>query len=73
MSVDWTQFTPFTSLADGVAIGLAAALCVFGAGRIAGIAAVVGSALQSLRMRPSAPRCRGSSVRAHGRRKVPSA
>ena len=53
MSVDWTQFTPFTSLAGGVAIGLAAALYVLGLGRIAGITGVVGSALQSLRTRPS--------------------
>ena len=53
MSVDWNHFTPLASLAGGVAIGIAAALYVLGAGRIAGIAGIVGSALQSLRTRPS--------------------
>jgi len=53
MSVDWNHFTPLASLAGGVAIGVAAALYVLGAGRIAGIAGIVGSALQSLRTRPS--------------------
>ena len=27
MQIDWTHFTPWTSLAGGVTIGLAAALC----------------------------------------------
>ncbi|MEP7100842.1 MAG: YeeE/YedE family protein [Burkholderiales bacterium] len=53
MSVDWNHFTPLASLAGGVAIGVAAALYVLGAGRIAGIAGIVGSALQSLRTRPA--------------------
>ena len=53
MQIDWNHFTPVASLAGGVAIGLAAALYVLGAGRIAGIAGIVGSALQSLRTRPT--------------------
>ncbi len=48
MSLDWTHFTPWTSLAGGVVLGLAAALYALGAGRIAGIAGIVGGALQSL-------------------------
>ena len=53
MSIDWNHFTPLASLAGGVAIGLAAALYVLGVGRIAGIAGIVGTALQSLRDRPA--------------------
>jgi uncharacterized membrane protein YedE/YeeE len=48
MTIAWTHFTPWTSLAGGVAIGLAAALYVLGAGRIAGVSGIVGGALQSL-------------------------
>lgn len=48
MTLDWTHFTPWASLAGGAAIGLAAALYVLGAGRIAGISGIAGSALQSL-------------------------
>ncbi len=53
MFVDWNHFTPLASLAGGIAIGLAAALYVLGVGRIAGIAGIVGTALQSLRTRPA--------------------
>ena len=48
MLIDWSNFTPWASLAGGLAIGLAAALYVLGVGRIAGIAGIVGGALQSL-------------------------
>ena len=48
MTVDWNHFTPWTSLAGGVVIGLATLLFVLGNGRIAGIAGIVGGALQAL-------------------------
>lgn len=51
MPIDWNHFTPTASLAGGAAIGLAAGLFVLGVGRIAGIAGIVGGALQSLRAR----------------------
>ena len=53
MLLDWNSFTPWASLAGGLAIGLAAGLYVLGVGRIAGIAGIVGGALQSLRGRPA--------------------
>lgn len=45
MNVDWTSFTPWTSLAGGVLIGLAAALLVLLIGRIAGISGILGGML----------------------------
>lgn len=48
MTVDWNHFTPWTSLAGGLVIGLASSLFVLGNGRIAGIAGIVGGALQAL-------------------------
>ena len=61
MQLDWNSFTPWASLAGGLTIGLAAALYVLGVGRIAGIAGIVGSALQSLRWLRS-PRRRPASA-----------
>ncbi len=49
MQIDWNHFTPWASVAGGLLIGSAAALLVLGVGRIAGIAGIVDSALQSLR------------------------
>lgn len=37
MQIDWNHFTPLTSLAGGIAIGLAAAIYVRWVGRIAGM------------------------------------
>ena len=55
MQIDWNHFTPIASLAGGVAIGLATALYVLGAGRIAGIAGIVAEALRAWRApRPGA-------------------
>ena len=48
MTIDWFHFTPWASLAGGLTIGFAALLLVLGNGRIAGIAGMVGSALQAL-------------------------
>ena len=45
MSVDWTHFTPWSSLAGGILIGLAAAMLVLLNGRIAGISGIVGGLL----------------------------
>ena len=41
MTIDWTHFTPWTSLAGGLLIGLAAAMFVLLNGRIAGISGIV--------------------------------
>lgn len=42
MNIAWDTFTPWTSLAGGALIGLAAALLILGSGRIAGISGIVG-------------------------------
>jgi uncharacterized protein len=48
MVLDWNAFTPGPALMGGVLIGLAAALLVLGVGRVAGVAGIVGGALQGL-------------------------
>jgi uncharacterized protein len=48
MTVDWVSFTPWTSLAGGLLLGLAAAVYLLGAGRIAGISGLVAAPLQAL-------------------------
>src|SRR5688500_3847609 len=45
MSLDWTHFTPWASLAGGILIGIAAAMLVLLNGRIAGISGIVGGLL----------------------------
>jgi uncharacterized membrane protein YedE/YeeE len=47
MNVDWFNFTPWSSLAGGALIGLAASLFVVANGRIAGISGLIGSLLQT--------------------------
>ena len=47
--IDWHAFTPGSSLAGGVLIGLAAAMFVLLNGRIAGISGVVGGLLKPRR------------------------
>ena len=42
MSIDWSHFTPWSSLAGGVLIGVAAAMLLLLSGRIAGISGIVG-------------------------------
>ena len=49
MNIDWTHFTPWTSLAGGILIGLAAAAFVLFNGRIAGISGIVGGLLRPVR------------------------
>jgi uncharacterized membrane protein YedE/YeeE len=46
MMIDWAAFTPWTALAGGVVIGLAAALLVLFNGRIAGISGILGGLLR---------------------------
>lgn len=46
MSIDWTHFTPWSALAGGVLIGLAATLLVLCNGRILGISGIVGGLLR---------------------------
>jgi uncharacterized membrane protein YedE/YeeE len=48
MSIAWSQFTPWASLAGGLVIGLATALYLLGSGRVAGIAGIVASPLRAL-------------------------
>jgi uncharacterized membrane protein YedE/YeeE len=52
MSIDWQAFTPWSSLAGGVLIGLAAAMFVLLNGRVAGISGVLGGVLGGL-LRPA--------------------
>ena len=49
MSINWTYFTPWTSLAGGLMIGLAAALFLLFNGRIAGISGIAGGLLKPAR------------------------
>lgn len=49
MSINWTYFTPWTSLAGGLLIGLAAALLLLFNGRIAGISGIVGGLFKPVR------------------------
>lgn len=40
--INWSAFTPLTSLAGGILIGIAAAVLLLGNGRIAGISGILG-------------------------------
>ena len=46
MTIDWLHFTPWTSLAGGMLIGLGAALLILLGGRIAGISGILGGLLR---------------------------
>jgi uncharacterized membrane protein YedE/YeeE len=46
MSIDWAAFTPWSALAGGAIIGLAAAMFVLVNGRVAGISGIVGGLLR---------------------------
>lgn len=46
MTIDWSHFTPWTSLAGGLLIGLATALFLIFNGRIAGISGILGGLLR---------------------------
>ena len=47
--IDWTHFTPWTSLAGGVLIGAAAAMLLLLNGRIAGISGILGGLMRPAR------------------------
>ena len=49
MTLDWNAFTPWTALAGGALIGLAATMLVLLNGRIAGISGVLGGLLPPTR------------------------
>jgi uncharacterized membrane protein YedE/YeeE len=49
MTIDWTHFTPWTSLAGGLLIGIAAAIFILFNGRIAGISGIIGGLLRPLK------------------------
>ena len=49
MSIDWNAFTPWSALAGGAIIGVAAAMLVLLNGRIAGISGIVGGLLKPAR------------------------
>jgi uncharacterized membrane protein YedE/YeeE len=49
MRIDWIHFTPWTALAGGLLIGLAAAAFVLFNGRIAGISGILGGLLAPAR------------------------
>jgi uncharacterized membrane protein YedE/YeeE len=49
MNIDWTHFTPWTSLAGGMLIGLSAAIFILFNGRIAGISGILGGLLRPVR------------------------
>lgn len=46
MSIDWTVFTPWSSVVGGALIGVAAAMFVLLNGRIAGISGIIGGLLK---------------------------
>jgi hypothetical protein len=49
MDIDWNAFTPWSSLAGGFLIGLAAAILLLLGGRIAGISGILGGLLRPVR------------------------
>jgi len=49
MTIDWNSFTPWTSLAGGLLIGLATALFLMFNGRIAGISGILGGLFKPAR------------------------
>ena len=48
MTIDWNAFTPWSSLAGGVLIGVAAAMFLLLNGRIAGISGILGGLLKPI-------------------------
>ncbi|MBC7377601.1 MAG: YeeE/YedE family protein [Burkholderiaceae bacterium] len=49
MTIDWTHFTPWASLAGGIILGLASALFILFNGRILGISGILGGLLRPAR------------------------
>ena len=49
MNIDWSHFTPWSSLAGGILIGVSAAILILFNGRIAGISGILGGLLHPAR------------------------
>ncbi len=49
MTIDWSNFTPWSSLTGGILIGLATAVFLLFNGRIAGISGIVGGLLRPVK------------------------
>ena len=49
MTIDWTNFTPWSSLAGGVLIGLATGMFLLLNGRITGISGILGGLLRPIK------------------------
>jgi len=49
MNIDWQHFTPWSALAGGALIGLAASLLILANGRVAGISGIVGGLMRPQR------------------------
>ena len=49
MHIDWTNFTPWTALAGGLLVGLAAAAMILLGGRVAGVSGILGGLLRPVR------------------------
>lgn len=49
MNIDWSHFTPWSSLAGGILIGVSAAIFILFNGRIAGISGILGGLLRPAR------------------------
>ncbi|TCS33070.1 hypothetical protein EDC30_11811 [Paucimonas lemoignei] len=49
MTIDWANFTPWTSLGGGILIGLATAVFLLFNGRIAGISGILGGLLRPVK------------------------
>jgi len=49
MTIDWTHFTPWTSLVGGILLGLASAMFILVNGRILGISGILGGLLSPKR------------------------
>ena len=49
MAIDWSAFTPWSSLAGGLLIGLASVMLLLFNGRIAGISGIVGGLMSPLK------------------------
>jgi len=49
MTIDWTHFTPWASLAGGILLGLASAMFILVNGRILGISGILGGLMSPKR------------------------
>lgn len=47
MSIDWANFTPWTSISGGLLIGVASAMFILLNGRVLGISSIVGEGIRS--------------------------